>query len=366
VLLRSLLALVVAAGAALTGWRVLGPAEVLDPATTPYPAAASPAPGVLGRTNVAPLIVDGRIRVYAAERQVKADAPADAKALMTARWSFRRWPEQLAGVVASGTTVVSRWSDGELVAIDARTGSIRWRAPGPAAGDFQGHRTGAQTVWAPPGLHVGAGAVVVSGGGSQAAYELSSGTRRWTAREACPDGFTTAGGHLVCPTGVLNLTTGAAVESWAGAGPYTSLGCDVAASNCAAVRDSAGQGWLTDTPAPRRAAVLDDLDSTAVRNPAGAVAVPGRPDAQVLGASNGNLVLLRPDRHLLEVDPRTGATLTDFALAVGTERLTWKPGRWQVTGGFVAIERLSPDGPSDPEEAGHYFTNETVILAALR
>jgi hypothetical protein len=31
----------------------------------------------------------------------------------------------------------------------------------------------------------------------------------------------------------------------------------------------------------------------------------------------------------------------------------------------VAIERLTPGGPPDPETAGHYFTNETVILAAL-
>ena len=84
-MLRSLLALVVAAGAVLTGWRVLGPAEVLDPASTPYPAVADRSPGVLGRTNMAPLIVDGRIRVYASKRQVRADGPADAKAVMTAR-----------------------------------------------------------------------------------------------------------------------------------------------------------------------------------------------------------------------------------------------------------------------------------------
>jgi hypothetical protein len=95
------------------------------------------------------------------------------------------------------------------------------------------------------------------------------------------------------------------------------------------------------------------------------VELPGYPDAQLLGESNGNLVLLRPDRHLAVIDPRTGATVREFPLAVGTERLTWKPGRWQVTHGFVAIERLAADGPADPDTAGHYFSTETVILAAL-
>jgi outer membrane protein assembly factor BamB len=359
VLLRTLLALVVAAGAVLIGWRVLGPAEVLDPATTPYPAIADRSPGVIGRTNVAPLIVDGRIRVYASKRQVRADAPADAKTVMTARWSFRRWPEQLAGVVASGTTVVSRWSDGELVAIDGRTGLIRWRTPGPAAGGFEGHRTGASTVWAPPGLHVGADVVVAAG----TAYDLDSGTRRWSVA-GCADGFTTAGGQYVCPAGVVDLTTGAAAPAWP-AGPLTPLGCETASSNCAAVRDRTGQGWRTDTATPRRSPGLDPSGSIAALTPAGPVELPGYPGSQYLGESNGNLVLLRPDRHLIEVDPRTGAQLADFPLAVGTERLTWNPGRWQVTDGYVAIERLAVDGPADPDEPGYYFATETVILAAL-
>ncbi|MET0414786.1 MAG: PQQ-binding-like beta-propeller repeat protein [Actinoplanes sp.] len=345
VLLRSLLALVVAAGAVLIGWRVLAPAEVLSAATTPYPAAVDRAPGVVGRTNMAPLIVDGRIRVYAAKRQVRADGPADAKTVMTARWSFRRWPEQLAGVAASGRTVVSRWSDGELVAIDGRTGEIAWRADGPEARGFDGHRTGAGTVWAPPGLRVAPGVVVVSGGGDLVAYELTTGVRRWRI-SACADGFTTGGGHYVCPTGAVDLATGAPVGSWP-AGPYTPLDCATGLSTCAAMLDGAGQHWSIEAAAPRRSAA------------------PDYPDAQVLGRSNGNVVLLRPDRHLVEVDPRTGATLAEFPLAVGTERLTWKPGRWQVTDGFVAIERLAPDGPADPETVGHYFTTETVILAAL-
>ena len=78
---------------------------------------------------------------------------------VTPFWSYRRWPEQVAGVIAgdgpTGPIVVSQWSDGELVALDARTGRVAWRAAGTAPDDgYAGRRTGASTVYAPPGLHL--------------------------------------------------------------------------------------------------------------------------------------------------------------------------------------------------------------------
>ncbi len=121
----------VAAAAGIIAYRVLAPAEVSTPARDDYPARSMPDPGVTGRLPVAPLIVDGRLRVYAAPRQVYADQPVDSRSRRTPYWSFRRWPASLDAVVASGTTVVSRWSDGQLVAIDARTGRVAWRAAGP-------------------------------------------------------------------------------------------------------------------------------------------------------------------------------------------------------------------------------------------
>jgi hypothetical protein len=154
--------------------------------------------------------------------------------------------------------------------------------------------------------------------------------------------------------------------SWP-AGPLTPLGCAAAASHCAGLRDGGGQGWLTDTPTPRRSAALDRPGSTVAAgliwypsggaleaaDPAGGVR--RYPAAQVLGVSRGRAVLLTPGRHLLAVDPRAGV-VADFPLAVGGEKLTWSPGGWQVTDGHVAIERLTADG---------YFTTETVVLAAL-
>jgi len=378
VLLRSLFALVVAAAAVLIGWRVLRPAEVLATVKPPYPTAPAVWPHVTGRTPVAPLLVDDRVRVYASKRQIRADAPINADTVRTAIWSFRRWPEQLSGVVAAGRTVISRWSDGDLVAIAADTGKIVWRAQGPSAPGYAGHRTGAATVWGPENLRVAGPSVLVTGGGQIFAYEVSTGTRRWTSPTACDNGFITAGGQVVCPSGALDAATGSAVASFP-AGPYTPVGCDVAWSACAGLRDAAGHGWLTGGAAPVRAAALDRPDATVA---AGLVFYPSGdalrsvdpgtgavrhdyPAAEVLGVSAGRVVLLTGDRTLLAIDPRSGRPLARYPLAYLGEELTWDPGRWQVTDRFVAIERLARDRPDDPDTPGYYFSVGTVIIAEL-
>jgi outer membrane protein assembly factor BamB len=376
--LRSLSALVMVAAAVLVGWRVLAPAEVLATVAPPYPAVRPDWPHVTGRTGVAPLIVDGKIRVYASKRQVRADAPIDAETVHTAIWSFRRWPEQLSGVVAASPTVISRWSDGELVAIDGRTGKIVWRADGPKAPGFGGHRTGADTVWGPPGLHLAEDAVLVTAGGRIEAYEVSTGARRWSTTATCADGFTTEGGQYVCSAGAYALATGSPVVSFP-AGPYTPVGCDVAASNCTGLRDGAGHGWITDTVNPARAPTLDRPDSTVAAgvvfyrdagglraaDPVTGEVLHGYPsDSQVLGDADGRVVLLTGDRRLLTVSPR-GGDETAFPLVFDTESRDWDPGRWQVTDGYVAIERLARDRPRDPDTPGYYFSYEPVIIAAL-
>jgi hypothetical protein len=79
-------ALVVLVAAGWVGWRVLAPAEVLAPATDAYPAAAAEVPRVTGRSPRASLFVDGRVRVYAARRQVSADAPVASRSSSTGSW----------------------------------------------------------------------------------------------------------------------------------------------------------------------------------------------------------------------------------------------------------------------------------------
>lgn len=359
-LIVALLALVVTG---FVGWRVLAPASVLATASGALPVAVQRSPGVTGKTAGAPLIVDDQIRVFAAKRQVRADAPVDAKTSYTPRWSYRRWPEQLAGVVAAGATVVTRWSDGKLVALDARTGKIAWQSAGPPAGFYDGLRDGASTVWAPSGLATSGTEVLVSG----VAFD-ASGAQRWSV-PGCPTGFTTAAGRYVCPGQVYDVATGQAVTGWP-TGPLTPLGCGVASSACQAVQDAAGQKWLTTMPVPVRmpAGITTVAAGVPLRVTGPTVTAagwqwtdPAGGEVQVLGGSAGKIYLLTATRQLITVDAASGAVRATFPLAVGTESVKWSPGRWQVTGSYVAVERL--DDP-DPSSVHHYFTVETVVIAA--
>ncbi|MFC3380612.1 outer membrane protein assembly factor BamB family protein [Couchioplanes azureus] len=377
-LLRALAAVVVLAAAALIGWRVLGPAEVLEAATEPYPVAAVRPPGVTGKTTQAPLIVDGRIRVYAGKRLVKADGPVDSRTMLTPRWSFRRWPAQVSGVVAIGTTVVSRWTDGELVALDARTGTVAWRAEGPAGPGFAG-RTGAEPVWAPPGLHVAGTSVLVAAGRRLLAWSAADGSPRWTAElppGCADDSFVTAGGRFVCGAGAWDVLSGAAVRGWP-RGPSIPLGCDVARSACGGLRDASGQGWLVGDRRPRRAAALDRPDTTAagdlvLATSGGAVTASGGAswswpgDARILGVRANKVVLLTSALELVTLDARTGAQLARFPAYTDNERVEpWKPHLWQVTDTAVALERLRPGAGADPDEHDHYYTIDPDVLAAI-
>jgi hypothetical protein len=397
VLLRALAAAVLLAASVLIGWRVLAPAEVLASATTPYPPMTVQAPGVTGKLNVAPLVVDGRLRVYAAKHQVRADGPVDAKTVYTARWSLRRWPEQLSGVTASASTVFTRWSDGEMVAIDARTGKIAWRAAGPRAPGYAGHRTGAATVWTPPGLRFAAGSVVVISDQELRGYDGSTGAVRWQVSrpEGCPESFTTAGGVVACTGGsAWDAATGEPVTGWPAA-PWTPLGCDSDGSACGGLRDAAGRGWISDVAGPdgaagsggapgpgglRRAVALDDPDATVAGE---AVVLTGdgvvtglsaagkslwtwSGAARVLGANGPAVLLLTPENTVVGVDAGTGVETRRFSLGAGAESTEWKPGLFRIAGGYLAIERLRTDAPEDdPESPIYYLTLDTVLLAAL-
>jgi outer membrane protein assembly factor BamB len=366
--LRLLIALVLLAGAGVVVWRVLAPTEVVDPARDAYPPAVAPPPGVTGETAGAPLIVEGRIRVFAAKRQVSADAPVAAKTSYTPRWSYRRWPAQLNGVVAVGRTVISRWSDGELVAIDGATGRVAWRANGPPAPGYTGLSTGAATVWAPPGL-VTAGPIVLAGG---AAFDAATGAPRW--RAGCPDGFGTTGGAYVCGGAAYAAQTGARLTGWP-AGPLTPLDCGVARSGCGGFRTGTSEVWLASGPRPLRvrgpllaAGLSVQIDGGSVTASTSGTArrwwrwsAPAGQTVRLLGSSGGRVYLLTSVRELVAVEAATGVVRSAFRLAVGTEKATWTPGLWQIAGGYVAVERL--DDP-DPASVHHYFTVATVVIAA--
>ncbi|GAA0378300.1 hypothetical protein GCM10009541_20980 [Micromonospora gifhornensis] len=395
----------VAAALALVAYRVLAPAEVSTTARGDYPARSQRAPGVVGRLPVAPLIVDGRLRVYAAQRQVYADQPADGRHRSTPYWSYRRWPATVDAVVASGTTVVSRWSDGMLVALDARTGQVAWRADGPEPDrERVTRRTGSAIVWQPRGVSVvrtadGRDAVVTSGAGEVRAVDLAGGALLWQAEvgRGCrePVGGSADGQLLTLdrcdgPTVIefRDAATGKVGDRWRPpeAGDEltaTLIGC--APTGCAALRtagpdDMSARGWLIGSGEPVAARVLDAadaelLDGTAVTLTDGllvgravrngterwrASVGPGR----LIAVQSGRAHVLTVENELVTVDAASGRELSRFVLNVGSDGTGWVPGSVYAADGYVAVERLRRPVDLDGDDHAYYFTAEPLIVAA--
>jgi hypothetical protein len=393
-------------GTGLAARRVFGAAEVVTDATKAYPAVAvSPRPGVIGTLAAAPLIVDGRLRVYATTRQLRADAPVDARTQRSPFWSFRRWPAQVVGVVAVGATVVGRWSDGELVAIDARTGRIAWRVQGPppeTEARYTGRRTGAATVYAPDGLLTAGRTVIARGALEAVAIRVDTGRELWRratpGRECRAGEFTTAGGRYLVVGGcgpeknieAYDATSGRSVGLWPPAAirDAVPLGCRVGRSDCAGVRitDRAGaRAWLLrdDRPVPAPALARDGAwlaGELAVSREGGALRAvevgtgaggwtwrPDSGEARVIAVGPGRVHVLTEDYLLVTLDAGTGVERSRFIFTYGRERTGWTLGHAYASGGFVLVERLAaePAGAADPlaDDDAYYFIAQPVLLA---
>jgi hypothetical protein len=337
-------------GSGAVAYRVLAPAEVVTEARAGYPAAAPAAKsGVIGTLAAAPLIVDGRLRVYVAKRQVRADAPADARTARSPLWSYRRWPAEVVGVVAVGTTVVSRWSDGLLVAVDARTGRVAWRATGPSpeAGEvpgysgYVGRRTGASTLYAPNGLFTAGRVVIARGATGTVGLDAASGRKLWrgpgAGRECRRADFTTTGGVYLVVSGcgggppsvrTHDVTDGRPVTGWSAAGSteVQPLGCRVAQSECVGMRTSrAGRvdGWLlrgrTPKPAPPLAvdgAWLATTSAVSAERPTSGAQPPDAGGASP-GAGSGAADVV--------VVPTAGGLIEGRRADTGEPLWTWRP-----------------------------------------
>lgn len=403
------LAAVLAVGvAAAIVYRVLAPAEVSTVARGAYPAAASPPVGVIGRLPVAPLIVDGRLRVYAGTRQLYADQPVDGKHRVTPFWSYRRWPAKLVGVLASGATLVSRWSDGTVVALDARTGRVAWRADGPEPGPVpKPRRTFASTVWDPAGLHVtrtadGRAVLVAAGERQVGGYALADGRQLWRVDvpgRCRTDVGTTATGELIgvdacaMPTTVefRDAATGAVRAHWLPPGggrglAVTPLGCADGHSECRGLRtdgkgDDPGQGWLVGAGEPVAAPALDGADAQLagerVVGSTGGV-LTGRSArtgeelwrradlgrVRIIATQPGRVHLLTERNDLVTLDPSTGAERSRFPMDIGRDGIAWVPGRAYAADGYLALERVREDATADSDDQAYFLMAEPVLLAA--
>ena len=315
-LARSLLALVLVGVTGLIGWRVLRPAELLSTGAAP-PSDSAP-PGVTGRMSVVPLLVGGRFRVFVSPRQVRADGPVSAKTVRTPFWSLRRWPASVNGVVATGTTVVTRWSDGQVIALDGLTGKIRWRLRVPSSGGFTDARS---ILWTPPDLYAAGGVAMVRADGQVRALSSLTGATLWS-RPCSGAAFATAD-QLACGDVLLSAVSG---EPVAGAtGPFTGVTCGV---GCLGARNASGQVWPSSLVPPSGSTV-------------------------VLGSAGGVSYELTAARHLLARDIATGAARQEFPLAFPHDATDWTPRGWQLADGYLAIDR----GPA--------FTRDRVLLAKL-
>ena len=399
---------VVVALTAITAYRVLAPAEVSTVARGDYPPDTASEAGVVGRLPAAPLVVDGRLRVYAAPRQIYADGPVDGRHRTTPYWSYRRWPAQVSGVVADGTRVIGHWSDGKLVALDARTGQVAWRVDGPTPAEgWTARRTGTAAVWGPPGLFLGPAAdgqpvLVVSGPHRIAGFGLADGRQLWSVEVdgSCrTDVGTTGAGQFAAvdrcagPAAVefRDVATGAPVTRWQPPGApaewiVTPVGCVTYRVQCRGLRvagpaDDGGRGWLVGTGAPVPTAALDPAGTVLDGDRAvGAAdgAVTGRAvrtgkelwrrtdlgPVRIVAAQPGRVHLLTETNDLITLDPRTGVERSRFPLNVDSDGLGWAPGSAYAGDGYLALERLREPVAPDADDQRYFLTAEPVVLAA--
>jgi outer membrane protein assembly factor BamB len=343
-------AAVLAVLAAVGLYRLFAPDTVATAATGAFPPPPTRGPGVVGTLPWMPLIVDGRLRVYADGRQVHADGPIDFRVQTTPYWSLRRWPARVEGIVAAGSAVVSRWSDGALVAVEARTGEVRWQVPDVPA----------------TAVHTAGDLILLVTGTDVRAYRSSDGGLAWRqpAVGCGHDSFTAVAGliGLACADTMRFLDTANGEERVAfdAAGPVTPLGCGAARSDCGGVRVG-GRAWLLDARTPVEAPALAAAGvvlagSTAVTaTGAAVVGVDARTGAErwrvaadgaVIGAQPGRVHVLTGAHDLLTLDAADGAELSRFRYVADDGAVDWDPGTTYAADGYVATDRLhAPEYP---------------------
>jgi hypothetical protein len=401
--LVSLLGVVLLLATAVVGYRVFTPADTVDVAQKDYPASApNSEPKTYGTLLFAPLVVDHRLRVYASARQVWADTPVDVKSSVTPFWSLRRWPAQVVGVVAvPGPLVVTKWSDGYLVAIDGRTGRVAWRArSAAAAGDitFQGRRTGAVTVYSPPDLYTATGTgdqpVVVSvGGGRVDAFDAKTGQPRWSQPLAgqltCRIDFTGPGIFVSvnrCASqskvDVYDVVTGTP-KLWPFSGAdldhVAPVGCALGRSECGGITAASGAWLIKQGGGLTLSSRLSMPDSTMVGDTLVAQLNHGRLNAYDVNTGqyqwrwpadgswrNGaRVIAVEPDAvyvlsglgSLVTIDMKTGKERSAYHIVSGRP---WDPGHAYASGGYVYVERLRPGATPDMSDTAYYYPTPAV------
>jgi outer membrane protein assembly factor BamB len=387
------------AGSGVVVYRVLAPHETLTAPTVPYPEVAlitDERP--YSELRAAPLVVEGRLRVYAEKWRVWADAPVGVRYESTPYWAFRRWPAQVVGVVtgqtSTGPLVITQWSDGSLVALDARRGAIAWRGTGPIGErKYDGRRTGASIVYEPRSLLTARAAdrivLLVTGPRAAVAFDLATGQSLWRRElpAGCePTGWTGAGLLVLsdCKTPsihLINAVNGSELASFTSPDPAVppspSL-CELGRTECRLVSveyktwllgadgsvDSvpslevgaqlAGERVIYQTGTGVAARRLVDVTPLWTWN--------GR--AKLVGADAAGVYLLTNDRTVLELSPATGH-LVAIGCASSESNEDWQLGHVYPTGGtYLALERVTNASPRSDDQQ-YFYGPRPVALVEL-
>jgi hypothetical protein len=395
------------------GYRVFAPHDTLTRPSEPYPAAG---PIVderpFSELRAAPLVVDGRLRVYAEKWRVWSDGPVGGRYEATPYWALRRWPAQVVGVVSvtapAGPLVVTQWSDGDLVALDARRGTIAWRAAGPApGGGYDGRRTGASVVYDPAGLLTtdrggGIGAVVALGSGSMRAFDVRTGARLWdrpqstscrpwttatlVAVPTCAPGPIVPGTVAEAfvaqgPVTFVDGMTGVVRSTWTppGGGPVEPIQCMLGRLGCRLLTAGSATFQVGGDDLPHPVEALPDGallagDLVIYPSAAGVTARPlagGSPrwtwtgQGRLVTANAAAVYLLTDDLTVLALDPELGS-LQSVGCAAITAHDHWQLGHVYPAdnGEYLAIERLSGAAPTSGDPV-YYFGVRPMALVEL-
>lgn len=402
------LALVAATG--VVGYRVLAPAETLSPPTQPYPAQPAVAePRRYGALVSAPLIMDGRLRVFAEKRRVWADTPVTAKLQRTPFWAYRRWPAELVGVAGAEHAglppmVISVWSDGAVVALDAARGRVAWRAKVEPGGAYQGRRTGAKVVYEPDGLLTasstsdGRPVVIVSRRQHVGGYDPWTGQRRWERERqggpSCRTDWTAATTYLSLDScadppalDILDAATGHPIDRWHPPGAPSGAdikpwGCVLGRSHCEMLSVEPGgsfrvgpDGAVAAEPYAHADNQLVSGDAVVEWVPAGYARALSRatgdelwraPIAGYVAAVDGSRVyVVNPDDTLAVLDRATGGPLARINLRGENEGgHSWWVWHVYVRDGFVALERMASENSRDPDSR-YFFGKFPVVLVGV-